>query len=109
MQRTHRRLFIGLLLITLGTLILLANLGLLAFSWDAAWPLALAALGLWMIVEAAHRPGRRGLAAGLVALSVGAFWFAERLGWVEQDLFLGVLLVAFGLGLLVRSLAGAWM
>lgn len=106
MVRTNRRLFFGLLLVILGVLLLLANLGLLPFSWNLAWPLALAALGLWWMAGSARRPAGRGLPAGLLAFAIGAFWFAEQLGWVRQDLFLGVLLVAFGLGLAVQALAG---
>ncbi len=105
MALANRRLFFGILLVVLGVVILLNNLGLMPLSWRAVWPLALAALGLWLIAESSRRPGARGLVAGILAFSIGVFWFIERLGWIQQELFLGVLFVAFGLGLLAQSLA----
>ncbi|MEW6567479.1 MAG: hypothetical protein AB1449_04800 [Chloroflexota bacterium] len=104
MARTDRRLLWGFVFLGAGLAILLINLGLLPISWFALWPLALSLLGLWLLLEAARRPGRRGLVAGLLALAIGAFWMAEQQGWVRQNLFPAVLFLALGLGLLMRGL-----
>lgn len=105
MSVASRRLFFGILLLVLGVVILLINLRLMPLSWQAIWPLAVAALGLWLMAESSRRPGARGLVAGIVAFAIGIFWFVERLGWIQQELFLGVLFMAFGLGLLAQSMA----
>lgn len=47
----------ALILIALGVFLLLANLGLLDWDWLAkGWPLALVALGIWMLIERWTRP-----------------------------------------------------
>jgi hypothetical protein len=38
-----------------------------------------------------------------VMMAVGGFWFAAGQGWLADRLFLPVLLMAFGLGLLLRG------
>lgn len=56
----HRnRTFWSLLLILIGVLLLLSNLGLLPVSvWPLIWPILLIALGLWILVRRAIGPAR---------------------------------------------------
>ncbi|MBM3130374.1 MAG: hypothetical protein FJ009_17315 [Chloroflexi bacterium] len=45
-------LFSALALILIGALLLLGNLGLLAFNWNMVWPLALILFGVWLVWRA---------------------------------------------------------
>ena len=44
--------FFALVLIVLGALLLLGNLGLFAFNWNLVWPAILTLFGLWLIWRA---------------------------------------------------------
>jgi hypothetical protein len=104
MRSGPRELFWGLALIAAGLILLLVRLGWLPPSADSLWPLVVFFFGLWLVARAVMRPGARGVTAGVVVMAVGAYWFAEGLGWVSEDVFLAVLLLALGLGLISRSL-----
>lgn len=59
MGRSSGKLFFGFVLIVLGTLWLLNNIGAIYFDlgelMDRAWPVAIIVLGLWLLVGGRHR------------------------------------------------------
>lgn len=92
----------GVLLIVLGLGFLLNNFNLVPESIFSLWPLVVIGAGLWLVGEAARRRGR-GLAGGFVVLALGVFWLLENYGRVSGRMFLPVLLIALGAGLLLRN------
>lgn len=95
----------GLAFVFLGIGLLLANLGWLSARTADVWPLVVFVAGVWLAANAVRRPSGEGLTAGLVLMAVGAFWFGEGRNWIDEALFLPVLLVSIGLGLLLRGVA----
>lgn len=104
MQWKSAQLFWGLLLLGVGGLLLLVNIGLIPDDVTDLWPVPIVLTGAWLIVAAARRPRGRGLTAGIVVIAVGMFWFAETFNWVDEDLFLSVLLMSIGLSIVLRGL-----
>ena len=100
----NRRLLRGLVLIALGILIALVNTGLLSTALFDFWPSIVFIIGLWLIYRGARRPGGRGITAGLITAATGAFFLAETLGFVDESLYLAVLLLSMGAGLVIRGL-----
>jgi cell wall-active antibiotic response 4TMS protein YvqF len=96
-------LFWGVLLIVLGLGFLLHNFSLVPEGIFSLWPLIVMAAGLWILGEAARRGGR-GLVGGVVVLALGVFWLLENYGRVSGQMFLPVLLIALGVGLLLQGL-----
>jgi hypothetical protein len=47
------------------------------------------------------------LIAGTVLASLGGFWLLDNLGRMDERLFIPILLIALGIGLLFRSLLTA--
>jgi hypothetical protein len=94
----------GVLLVVVGILLLLGNLGQLPIGRLPLLPVIVILTGLWLLADSWGRPRARGLTAGVVVVTMGAFWFAESMGWLDQQQFLAVLLLGLGLGLLSRSL-----
>jgi predicted membrane protein len=76
--RNASRLFLGLVIITLGLIALLDNLGLIHVqsAWRF-WPLFLVAIGLARLLRPAGCPGRT---TGFVLLSLGLWFLATNLG-----------------------------
>jgi predicted membrane protein len=101
------RLVLGLLVAALGAIVLAGNLG-----WDAShdllhlfWPLALAAIGVTILLQPAPCPGRFW---GVVWLVAAAWILADRQGWVTVDfwaVFFPALLILFGARLMLRAFA----
>lgn len=53
---------IPILIIGLGSFLLLRNLGLIpVISWGVIWPLALIALGIWVLAKGVHGPREKEL------------------------------------------------
>jgi hypothetical protein len=110
MDRLHRRhqprppAFMGVALITLGTLFLLDNLGVL-HARDLIrtyWPLLIVAWGAVRL--AAGRGGERMI--GLLAIGIGTVLLGNRLlGWGLNDwrLFWPLILIAVGLNILFHG------
>ncbi|HEY0684220.1 MAG TPA: DUF5668 domain-containing protein [Steroidobacter sp.] len=102
------RLIVGIVIILLGGLLLADNLG----WWDARhvirllWPLVLVAVGVVMVRHPEHKRPR---SWGWVFITVGAWVFLARLGWLHFDLrdvlVPGILLFIGGV-LVFRSLSG---
>ena len=106
MPRPRDPLFWGLLLIALGGLFLLNNLRLLSGPVFAWWPVLELLPGLWLLSRGLRRRQGGGLVGGTLLLGLGVFWLLVSLGVVGSNLFLPVLLLALGLGLLLRSVVG---
>jgi hypothetical protein len=104
MRWKSSQLFWGLLLLAAGVFLLLVNLDLIPQSIADLWPVPVILAGFWLLAAASRRRRGRGLTAGIVVTAVGLFWLAESLHWVTEDLFLPVLLISFGLGILLRGL-----
>lgn len=101
-DRTSRRLFWGVSLIVIGATALSIQLGYLPADLDDLWPVALIGLGVWMLVMAATSTAGRGFTAGLVALTAGVYLLADRLWGLPEGSFFPALLVALGIGILLR-------
>ncbi len=97
-------LFWGVLLIVLGIAFLLNNFNLVPPSLFRLWPLVVIGAGTWMLGRAVQRRRGQGLVGGMVVLALGAFWLLENFGRVDDRMFLPVLLIAIGAGLLLRRL-----
>lgn len=95
----------GVTLVVAGLVFLLNGLGLFPselFDW---WPLLVISAGLWMLATAATRR-RTGLVAGVVLSGLGVYWLLDNLGLVAGELFMPVLLVSLGAGLVLRNVLG---
>ena len=101
-NRSRDRLFWGLLLVGLGLLFMFGNLGVLAGSVFAYWPVLVLIAGLWLLVRGLRR-GDGALLGGTLLLGLGTFWLLLNLHVIGDNLFLPILLIALGLGLLLRS------
>jgi hypothetical protein len=96
-------LFWAILLIVLGTVFLLNNFNLVPGAVIDWWPVLVIGAGLWLLGQAATRRGGGGLVGGMVLLALGGYWLALNFGVVDDRLFLPVLLIALGVGLLLRA------
>ena len=99
----NSQLFWSVLLIVLGLGFLLHNFNLVPEGLFSLRPLIVIGAGAWISGEALRRRGR-GLVGGVVVLVVGAFWLLENYGRVRGPMFLPVLLIALGAGLLLQNL-----
>jgi len=103
--RQASRFIGGILLLSLGALFALQNMGVVrAGSLGDYWPLLLVWMGLSRLVSA--RPGRS-IVPGVVLLLLGVFFQLDRLDLIrarERDLW-PVLLVVGGAALIAESLA----
>ncbi|MGE5275730.1 MAG: LiaI-LiaF-like domain-containing protein [Acidobacteriota bacterium] len=94
----------GLLLLLVGALLVLQNLGLLhAGSLSDYWPLFLVWIGATRLLA----PGRGERAiSGAVVLGLGVFFQLERLGWTSLSLaqLWPVFMVAAGVALILEGL-----
>src|SRR5580765_510017 len=102
--RRASRLVGGFILLSLGALFVLQNLGYVrAGRLGDYWPLLLVWVGLARILT--HR---RHVASGLVIFLLGVFFQLERLDviWVPMRLFWPFLLIAIGLSLILVSVIG---
>jgi hypothetical protein len=102
--RPREPLFWGLLLIALGGLFLLNNYHLLAGGVFAWWPALVLLPGLWLFSRGLLGRQGGGLVAGTLVLGLGTFWLLYNLGLIGNSLFLPIVLIALGLGLLLRAL-----
>ena len=102
-RRQISRLVGGVLLLLVGALFVLQNLGFVrAGRIGDYWPLLLVWIGL------ARMATRRQFASGLVLFLLGVFFQLERLDvvWVPMRLFWPFLLIAIGFGLILDALIG---
>ncbi len=101
--RMGGRIFIGLLIIALGVLFTLDNLGVMsAGSILRWWPAALLAYGLAKLTGTCCR---RGVVSGSIFTAAGALFLAHEAGWLSADPwdFWPVILVLIGGSMVARS------
>ena len=104
--RQTSRLIAGALLLILGVLFALQNLGVVrAGHLGDYWPLLLVWVGLTRMLG----PRRRHFASGLVIFLMGVFFQLDRLDviWVPMRHFWPLLLIAVGFGLIADSFVGS--
>lgn len=94
----------GIVLIVLGALFLLDNLSLIPGGITDWWPILVVGAGLWLLAQAIRRRRSGGLVGGTLLVGLGGYLLANNLGLVGEGLFLPVLLIALGAGLLLRVL-----
>ena len=103
--RGEGRMVMGLIVVGLGVLFLLENLGIVYVRnvWEF-WPIILIMLGLARMGTCASASGRT---SGLVLVAVGGIFLASNLGYLSWDLwrfFWPVILILAGVGLLLRGM-----
>ncbi|MFZ5353175.1 MAG: LiaI-LiaF-like domain-containing protein [Bacillota bacterium] len=80
----NSNIVIGAILIALGALFLLTNLGYVSFSWDYIWPLAMLVPGLYMhfafFTGIDKNPGIL-VPAGILTTYGGLFYINVLFGW----------------------------
>lgn len=103
LNNMRNRVLWGLIFIAAGVTILLVQVGVIPAAASELWPILVIVVGLWMTLESARSPGHRGLTGGIVATVAGGYWLAQNLGLLPSGLFFPSLLLALGLGLLLRS------
>lgn len=104
--RRISRLIAGGLLLLVGALFVLQNLGLVrAGELGDYWPMFLVWVGLARMIGPARA---RHFASGLVLFALGVFFQLDRLDviWVPMHRFWPLLLIAVGFGLIADSLVG---
>ncbi len=104
--RGEGRLVIGLVVVVLGILFLLDNLGVLRVEhvWGSFWPVILIVLGLVRLATCYSNAGR---VSAVVLLTIGGIFLASNLGFIPWDmwrLFWPVMLILWGIAMLFRGL-----
>jgi hypothetical protein len=103
-KRTMRRPLFGWFLLLTGFVWLLVESHLLPADVSRWWPLAVVLLALIGVVRAGVDRRRQALGAYVAAFILSVFWLARENGSLNDDLFGPTLLIALGLGLIVRRL-----
>jgi len=105
MSRANRSaLFWGALLILLGLVFLLNNFNLVPAGLVQWWPVLILGAGILLLGRGLAERQGGGLVAGTVLAALGGFWLLDNLGRMDERLFVPVILIALGVGLLLRSL-----
>ncbi len=103
MNETRRSALIGgFILIGLGALFLLDNFNVIPGNVVDWWPVLIVGAGLWLLVQAFRRRRHGGLVGGTLLVGLGGYWLLDNLGRLNADLFLPVLFISLGAGLLLR-------
>lgn len=97
-------LFFGLVLIVVGALFLLNNVGWLPPAAARLWPVLLIVAGVWLLGNAFWRRQGGGLVGGAVALTAGVMLLLQNFNFVPESAFGPVMIIAVGAGLLLRGL-----
>ena len=116
-KQSFAPLILGLILVVLGGLFLMHNLGVLQFDWLLGLRLLIPSLFLawglyrlirhftWSAQQLAEHPARSGLLSGMFFTSLGVIWYLHILGVLTFSDFVGLywplLLVLFGVGKVV--------
>ncbi|HYE84440.1 MAG TPA: DUF5668 domain-containing protein [Clostridia bacterium] len=106
----NSNIVIGAVLITMGTLFLLSNLGYLSFSWNYVWPLALLVPGIYMhfafFTGIDRNPGI--LVPGGILTTYGALFYANVFfGWHMMADLWPMFLIGIAVGLFELYLFGS--
>ncbi len=106
LRHPHSGLFMGIVVVAIGVLLLLSNMGILRAHeiWEF-WPVLLIVFGLSKIFEACSPSGR--IFGGFIAV-IGALWLAENLNlfYIRFDFVWPLILIAFGLSMLWKGVYG---
>lgn len=102
------RLVVGVVIVLIGVILLADNLGWFEARYvlRSLWPLALVAVGVTMVRSPDHRRSR---SWGWVLITIGAWLFLDRIGWLHISLWhmlLPGLLLFVGGTLVWRALNG---
>lgn len=105
----NSNIIVGAVLITLGILFLMSNLGYISFSWNYLWPLALLVPGLYMhfafFTGIDRNPGI--LVPGGILTTYGALFYANILfGWHMMANLWPLFLLGIAVGLFELYLFG---
>lgn len=100
----RNRMLWGLLFVVAGITALLAELGIFPMDALKLWPILLIVWGLWMSLSAVGTAGGEGFTVGLIVAALGGYFLADNVYALPDGLFLPVLLVAIGLGLVLRPM-----
>ena len=105
MSRANRSvLLLGAILVLLGLVFLLNNFHVVPESYVQWWPVLVLGAGIWLLGRGLVERQGASLVAGTVAAALGGFWLLDNLGRVDERLFVSILVIALGAGLLLRSL-----
>lgn len=100
-------LVLGLILITVGVLVLLNNVGLIPVEVARLWPVLLVVLGVGLLGNSLMRRRGGGLMGGVMVLAVGVMLLLQNFDLVPGSAFGPVMVMAAGAGLLLRGLVRA--
>jgi len=105
MSRASRgTLFWGALLTLLGLIFLLNNFNVVPANLWQWWPGFVLGAGALVLARGFVQRRGSGLVAGTVLVALGGFWLLDNLGRMDERLFMPILLMALGMGLVLRSL-----
>ena len=97
-KSTDKRLWLGLVLIMIGSVFLIDNLDLVRIPYYFfSWEMLFLVIGFAMLIT-----GRR---AGIIFIVIGGFFLVDRMGWLHyrfDDLFWPVILIVCGLYFITR-------
>jgi hypothetical protein len=96
--------FWGVLLIVMGAAFLLQEFNLIPEGFLQWWPILVVGAGLWLLARGFAERRGGALIGGTLVSTMGVFWLLQNLGRVPERIFLPVILIALGAGLLLRSL-----
>ncbi|MCH7760437.1 hypothetical protein IIA15_03420 [candidate division TA06 bacterium] len=99
LSRSRDRNFLGTIILTLGLLFLLNNLGILNISLGTIWlPLLLIVIGLWQIFS----KGRPAFGPSIL-VGIGLLWLLQNFGWLEWRMIWPLLLILVGIWILFKK------
>lgn len=99
LSRSRDRNFLGAIILTLGFLFLLNNLGILNISLGTIWlPLLLIVIGLWQIFSI----GRPAFGPSIL-VGIGLLWLLQNFGWLEWRMIWPLLLILVGIWILFNK------
>jgi predicted membrane protein len=94
------RYFIGIVILVIGLLFLLNNIGILDIGFGSIWlPLLLIVIGLWQVVGRAHRR----TFGPILLISLGLLWLLNNLGILEWSVLWPFLLILIGVWFLFKK------
>jgi hypothetical protein len=99
--RDRSTLITAVALMLVGAAMLLYNFDLLPPGLYNLWPIPVIAVGLGLLARAATRQGR-GMVGAVLVLTLGVFWLLENYEKATDRMFVPVVLIALGTGLLLR-------
>jgi hypothetical protein len=97
----NRHLLLGLVLVTVGVLFLLREIGL--FPDISVWPLIVLTVGVWLLV-ATITGTRRGWLAPVALVGIGLFLLMRDLGAIDREIAVWpIVLIVLGLAMLLDA------